>query len=192
MALGDWFRRRTREEILGSKILVCGLGPQFQQLVSADAEIYARYYRSLETTTFSEIQGLIDAIARPRDIVHLLCDVLPSGEITDHTGERLTGTRLLKHCCDSNVKLLWIASDNEPQSYITGFKARAEPLNIVMTLQRNGPKFSSFLDQILFRMFYGDSLPVAWVDIAPQIPGSSNPDLPSAIFYAGRGGVRLR
>jgi hypothetical protein len=35
-------------------------------------------------------------------------------------------------------------------------------------------------------------MPVAWNDLCPQIPGSAHPDAPESIFFAGRGGVRLR
>jgi hypothetical protein len=192
MGLKDLFRRRTREEVFGSKVLVCGLGLQFQEGVAADGEIYERYYRSVETATFSEIRELMDAVSRSPDIIHLFCNVSPGGEIANPDGTPVVGTELLDRCCEFNVKLLWIASDNESEVYIAGFKARGKRMNLVMTLKRNDPKFSRFLDQILFRMFYGDTLPVAWVDVSPQIPGSTNPDLPSAIFYAGRGGVKLR
>lgn len=37
------------------------------------------------------------------------------------------------NCCDSDVKLLWVASDNKPEGYIKGFKV-AKPLNLVMAI----------------------------------------------------------
>src|SRR5580693_8909701 len=121
MGLRDLFRSRTREEVLGSKVLVCGLGLHFQESVAADGEIYARYYRSVEMATFSEIQELMDAVRRSPDIIHLFCDVSLGGEIADHNGTSVVGTELLDRCCEFNVKLLWIASDNESERYIAGF-----------------------------------------------------------------------
>lgn len=102
-----------------------------------------------------------------------------------------TGTDLLQKCCDFNVKLLWVASDNPPDRYITGFKARGKCINLVMTIDRNGSKFPIFREKLLFRMYYGDTMPVAWVDLCPQGPPSLSSDAPSTIFFAGRGGVRL-
>jgi len=103
---------------------------------------------------FSEIRELMDAVSRSPDIIHLFCDVSPGGEIANPNGTPVVGTELLDRCCEFNVKLLWIASDNESGGYIAGFKARGKRMNLVMTLKRNDPKFSRFLDQILFRMFY--------------------------------------
>jgi hypothetical protein len=37
----------------------------------------------------------------------------------------------------------------------------------------------------------GDTMPVAWNDLCPQIPGLDHLDSPESIFFAGRSGVRL-
>jgi hypothetical protein len=118
--------------------------------------------------------------------------VTDRGTIVDSNGKEITGTELIQTCCDQNVKLLWIASDNPSERYIKGFGARGKRLNLVMTLERKGPNFPEFLQKLLFRMFYGDTMPVAWNDLCPQIPGSDHPSMPESIFFAGRGGVRLR
>jgi hypothetical protein len=63
---------------------------------------------------------------------------------------------------------------------------------ILRTGPQNLPRaFPSFLQQLLFRMACGDTMPLAWNDICPQIPRSDHPDAPESIFFAGRGGVRL-
>jgi hypothetical protein len=72
-----------------------------------------------------------------------------------------------------------------------GFGARGKRLNLVMTLKRKGSNFPSFLQQLLSRMACGDTMPVAWNDICPQIPRSDHPDASESVFFAGRGGVRL-
>jgi hypothetical protein len=129
---------------------------------------------------------------RDYDIVHLFCGVQPDGTIANLRGDSVTGTELLQYCCEADVKLLWIASDNQADRYISGFNARGKRINFVMTIQRNGSNFVEFLDKILFRMHHGDTMPVAWSDVCPQIPNNSNLDIPISIFWAGRGGVKLR
>jgi hypothetical protein len=186
----DFFRK---DEVLGSKVLVCGLDPRFEELMTADSQIYKRFYPSTVATLFSSVLELHQALASQQyDVVHLFCDVPPNGVFTDQEGNRITGTELLEKSCESNVKLLWIASNNQPDRYINGFNARGKRINLVMTIDRSESNFSNFLDKLLFRMFYGDTMPVAWNDLSPQVPGHLHSDSPSCIFFAGRGGVRLR
>src|ERR1700685_3412059 len=102
------------------------------------------------------------------------------------------GAELIEKCCNSDVKLLWIASDNKPDGYIKGFKA-AKPLNSVMTINGNGPTFGLFLGHLLSRVSGRETLPAAWAALAPQTPrGPGHADLPATIFSAGRGGVKFR
>ena len=188
MRILDLFRK---DEVLGAKVLVCALDNRFDDLLKGDSEVYGRYYRATTTTVLPSIRALLGRLEQKYDIVHLICDVTANGTITDTSGEEVTGTELIQRCCDENVKLLWSASDNPPERYIKGFRARGKRLNLVMTLKRKGPNFPGFLQKLLSRMAYGDTMPVAWNDVCPQIPGSDHPDAPESIFFAGRGGVRL-
>ena len=172
---------------------MCGLDPRFEEFLRADSKIYKRYYPSTAASVFSSVLELRQALrGQQYDIVHLFSDVLPNGMLTDHRGNAITGTELLDLSCESDVKLFWLASDNPPERYIDGFNARGKRINLVLTIMRNDPKFSEFLENLLFRMFYGDTMPVAWVDIVPQIPGRIDPSMPATIFYAGRGAAKLR
>jgi len=91
------------------------------------------------------------------------------------------------------VKLLWLASQNKPEGYIKGFKAAGKPLNLVLTIDRKGPRFSTFLVHLLRKMSAGETMPVAWVSLAPQSSNDPrNQDAPACIFAAGRSGVKLR
>jgi len=188
MGILNLFRK---DEVRGAKVLVCALDNRFEDLLKGDAEVYGRYYRATTTTVFPGIQALLRNLEQKYDIVHLICDVSADGAIADASGEEITGTQLIQNCCDQNVKLLWTASDNPPERYIKGFGARGKRLNLVMTLKRKGPNFPGFLQKLLSQMAYGDTMPVAWNDLCPQIPGSDHPDAPESIFFAGRGGVRL-
>jgi hypothetical protein len=186
MGILDIFRK---DETVGTRVLICAFDSRFEDLMRKDSEAYRSRYPATTATTFSGPSELLEAVQRGYDVVHLLCDINPNGEIA---GSDVTGTELIARCCASSVKLLWIASDNEPDRYIQGFKARGKRLNLVMTIKRDGPKFSEFLGNLLSKMSYGDSMPVAWNDLCPQIPGASHGEAPASIFFAGRPGIRLR
>jgi hypothetical protein len=188
MGILDLFRK---DEVFGAMVLVCALDKRFDGLLQEDSQVYGQYYRSTSTAVLPSVQALLGHIEQKYDIIHLLCDVTAKGTLTDSNGGEITGNELIQHCCDQNVKLLWCASDNPSDRYIKGFGARGKRLNLVMTLKRKGPNFSGFLQKVLSRMAYGDTMPVAWNDLCPQIPGSDHPDAPESIFFAGRGTVTL-
>jgi hypothetical protein len=127
-----------------------------------------------------------------KDIVHVFADVSPLGLVGEGTGSEFTGTDLIKAAADADVKLLWIASDNKPEGYIKGFKP-VKPLNLVMTISRNGPNFPTFLSQLLSRLSGGEKMPAAWAALSPQ--NANDPrhnSLPGTIFSAGRGNATFR
>ena len=190
MGILDFFRK-NKDEVQGTRVLVCAIDNRFDDLLKQDSEIYGRYYRATTTALLPTIQALLGRLEQTSDIVHLIADVTESGTIRDASGHEITGTELIQRCCDHDVKLLWAASDNPPDRYINGFGARGKRLNLVMTLKRKGPNFPGFLQKMLSRMAYGDTMPVAWNDICPQIPRSEHKDAPESIFFPGRGGVRL-
>ena len=190
MGILDLFRK-GKDEVQGARVLVCALDNRFDDLLKGDSEVYGRYYRATTAAVLPSIQALLGRLEEKYDIVHLLCDVTANGTIADADGKEITGTELIQRCCDLNVKLLCSGSDNPAERYIKGFGARGKRLNLVMTLKRKGPNFPGFLQKLLSQMAYGDTMPVAWNDLCPQIPGSDHPDAPESIFFAGRGGVRL-
>ena len=190
MGILDLFRK-NKDEVQGTRVLVCAIDNRFDDLLKQDSEIYGRYYRATTTALLPTIQALLGRLEQTFDIVHLIADVTESGTIRDASGHEITGTELIQRCCDHDVKLLWAASDNPPDRYINGFGARGKRLNLVMTLKRKGRNFPGFLQKMLSRMAYGDTMPVAWNDICPQIPRSEHKDAPESIFFPGRGGVRL-
>ncbi len=194
MSFRDLFRKRVQDEVVGTKILVASLDPKFVELVKADSHCYSQFYPTPTEAVFETIQELLQTVGGGYDIVHLFCDVSPSGKILDGCGNEITGTALIQNCSNSEVKLLWLASGNGPEGYIKNFKpAAGKPLNLVMTIDRRGPRFPDFLQRLLAKMSAGDTMPVAWVSLCPQ--NSSDPrnqDAPVCIFAAGRGAVRLR
>ena len=193
MRLKDLFTRNAQmPEIHNTRVLVCSVGAEFDELLNADANSYSRFYPSTTVKVCSSIKELVATIRQGYDIVHLFSDVLPSGIIIDANGDSLTGTSLIHTCCGSDVKLLWVANDNNPDGYLLGFNASGQKINLIMTVKRKGSRFSSFLDKLLSRMADGETMPMAWVAISPQSPrdpGQNN--LPGTIFAAGCGNVKF-
>ena len=189
MGILDLFRK-NKDEVHGTKVLVCAIDNRFEDLLKTDSDVYRQYYRATTRAVLPSIQALLEHLGRNYDIVHLIADVTENGTIQDASGHEITGTELIQRCCDQDVKL-WSASDNPPEWYIKGFGARGKHLNRVMTLKRKGANFPNFLQKMLSQMAYGKTMPIAWNDICPRIPGLEHRDSPESIFVAGRGEAKL-
>jgi len=120
MGLLDAFRK---DEVVGTKALVCGLEPQTEDWLRSDTLVYKRYYPATTSATYPGIPQLVDALAQKFDIVHVLCNLEGNGMIIDARGNRMMGTDFAQKCCDANVKLLWIASNNASDAYLKGFNS---------------------------------------------------------------------
>jgi hypothetical protein len=193
MGIFDAFRK---DEVTGTKVLVCQFGPdlrpKFDEQLKSDLRVYQRFYPSASSAMFTSIAELRGAVGHQYDILHLFCDVGESGVMSDASGDRITGTELLKAAADSDVKLLWIGNDNPQAAYDAGFKTKGLKINVVLTLTRLGSNTSLFLDNLLTRMAAGETWAKAW-SVASQPQGKSvQPDVPHTISSLGRGSVILR
>jgi len=193
MGIFDSFRK---EEVTGSKVLVgqlgTGQGTKFDEELKSDLRVYKRFYPAASSATFTSVAELRGAASHQYDVLHLFCDVGAGGAITDASGDRVTGTELLKAAADSGVKLLWIGNDNPQETYDAGFKTKGLKINVVLTLRRLGSNTSLFLDSLLAKMQAGETLAKAW-SVASQPEGKSvQPDVPHTISSLGRGSVVLR
>jgi hypothetical protein len=187
MGFKDWFRK---DEVIGTRVLVCSFSEKIDDNVSNDALVYSRYYST--TVRAVRVAFIGQILSEGYDVVHVFCDVSKKGVVTDYVGDTITGTELVEICLQSGVKLLWIARENLSEAYISDFRAQGKKLNLIMTLVRNGLSFSEFLDQLLGKMRFGATIPVAWAQLAPHHTKDIDVKIPSCIFFAGRGGVILR
>ena len=172
MGILDLFRK-NKDEVHGTKVLVCAIDNRFEDLLKTDSDVYRQYYRATTRAVLPSIQALLEHLERKYDIVHLIADVTENGTIQDASGREITGTELIQRCCDQDVKLLWSASDNPPEWYIKGFEARGKRLNLVMTFKRKGSHFPNFLQKMLSQMAYGETMPIAGTTFAPRFPAWS-------------------
>jgi hypothetical protein len=193
VGIRDLFKKRAQDEVFGAKVLVAALDRKFAELVNADGRCYSQFYPTPAETIFEDAAGLLNAIGGGYDVVHLFCDVTQDGSIADSRGHKTPAMLLMQACADSDVKLLWVASENKPDGYIKGFKSSGKPLNLVLTIDRKNSRFTDFLQDLLRKMSAGETMPVAWVSLAPQSPEDPrSQNAPGCIFAAGRGAVRLR
>ncbi|MEO8670673.1 MAG: hypothetical protein ABI411_05110 [Tahibacter sp.] len=83
-----------------------------------------------------------------------------------------------------------VANNNAPESCIEALRAPKDwPANIVMVIDRKSECFASFFGRLFTLMLSGKTMPMAWVELAPQVPGLDHADAPSTIFAAEAGHV---
>jgi len=107
----------------------------------------------------------------------------------DASGRFATGGASLRDLIrDSEAKVVVVASDNDP----TVLAAVAPNVgygyaNLVYTVERRGSALATFLGELFTRMYAGETMPVAWVALSPQISGKEDPNAPSTIFLPEAG-----
>jgi hypothetical protein len=124
----------------------------------------------------------------PCDVLFLYCCFEPSGKIV---GQQASLRGLIR---DSTAQVVVVASE-VPASYLSNRKFQAAfakgdnpPVNLVVTLNRNGDHFGRFFRSLFQMMWSGVSMPRAWVQLAPQSPAQRD-DIPSTICLMEAGQV---
>jgi hypothetical protein len=85
---------------------------------------------------------------------------------------------------ESRAPIVVVATENSGESYIAANKRPgAGKANLVMTLQRSGQYFPDFFKKLFEMMHHNTTMPIAWVKLAPQVPGDQK-NVPGTIFAA--------
>lgn len=85
----------------------------------------------------------------------------------------------------ANAVIAILASPNEPNNLIAAGKpAGYGQANLVLTINRKGPAFARFFAELFRKMYRGTTMPVAWVELAPQNPRAQHGNCPETIFLA--------
>jgi hypothetical protein len=116
--------------------------------------------------------------APPRcDVLLVYCEIEVGGAIA---GSPLSLRQIIR---DAGARVVIVATDNHPDRYMEAARpAGYGAANLVMTLERKGDGFAAFFGKLFALMFRGVSMPVAWVQLAPQIPGLDHTGGPESIF----------
>jgi hypothetical protein len=94
---------------------------------------------------------------------------------------------------DSGALVVVVATENKLEAYIAGARKKLYGnANLVMTFERRGARFPAFFARLFKMMFDGETMPIAWVKLVPQIPGAEHEDAPGTIFAAEAGQVTFR
>ena len=132
--------------------------------------------------------GHFKSVKKSNDVTPV-CDVLMIYAHVGTSGE-VAGTKhgIREIIRDAKCSIAVIATENNPDGYIHGVKEVGYGYaNLVMTIERNGDTFGTFFNKLFGEMNRGKTMPVAWNDLAPQIPGIEHKDVPGAIFACERG-----
>ncbi len=151
------------------------MGPEAEEILRADRDAIRWAFYSV-TESISETPQC--------DVLLIYVAVCMNGAL------RGTDSTLRQIIYESGAKIVVVANENDPAHYILSLKQAGNGhANIVLTIDRRGWIFASFLNRLFEIMAKGISMPVAWVRLAPQRPGKDHPDCPSTIFLCEAGSV---
>lgn len=119
------------------------------------------------------------------------CDVLFIYCTLDNTGT-IEGSRARARdlITSAGAYIAVLASENATEAYKNALMPKTEwYANVAMVLTRRGDKLAEFFRSIFERMFRGQSMLMAWLEIVPQAPGFQAPGAPGVFMAAEAGHV---
>jgi hypothetical protein len=151
------------------------LGPAATPTVDEDRAALAPLFATTEESS---------EFPPPCDVLLVYSRIEPDGRVAGST-ETLRESIWRAQAC-----IAVIAVENPPESYIAASKLPGRGrANLVMTVERNGSAFPAFFSRLFGAMKNGKTMPVAWVELAPQIPGRDHLDCPGTIFACEAGHI---
>jgi hypothetical protein len=156
------------------------------RLDGAASERIAAEDRAAIERFFAEVRESAAEVPRC-DVLFVYASIGTDGRIAGTSGNLRDVIR------DSGAKVAVVATDHPIENYIaTTPRSSHGAANLVMTLDRKGDAFPRFYADLFGKMSRGTSMPVAWVEIAPQIPGKVHEGVPDSVFAAEVGQVTLQ
>jgi hypothetical protein len=146
------------------------LGSTAQSIVNEDKTALAPLFASSEESGF-----------------HVpICDVLMIyANLKSDGGVEGSPNGLREIIRESSASIVIVASENNDESFARASrKTGYGQANLALTVRRKGECFAAFYSRLFGKMFVGKSMPVAWVELAPQIPGETHPNSPEGYFIA--------
>jgi len=133
---------------------------------------------------FSQVR-VSDSLPPPQcEVLFIYCRLSPQADASDPIS---SPRGVIK---SARAYIAVFALENDPNAYIQRMGKRTDwGANIVMVTNRNGDRFAAFFQQLFTAMFKGQTMPMAWVQIAPQGPSLKHAENPSSIFAAEAGHV---
>lgn len=155
--------------ISAPKVGILDLGGQESKpLVASDSAFLAAIFGQVRTADFARLEC---------DVLFLYAKLEADGAVV---GSSLGLREIVR---DSGAKVVVFGSANPRKPYVLAGKLKPYGrANLIMTLDRRGEAFERFFTALFSKMKAGTSMPIAWVQLSPQAPGSEQPDRPEAIF----------
>jgi len=112
-----------------------------------------------------------------------ICDVLMIYATIKADGViQNTAYSLREIIAKSRALIVVVATENSVESYIAASKSTGlGKANLVMTMTRNGQVFPDFFKELFAMMHRGVTMPMAWMKLAPQIPGREQNNVPGTV-----------
>lgn len=161
----------------------------FLNLAGSAGEEIMKADRQLLAPLFSESRESSSEVPQCA-VLFLYGDIEPTGKIAG----RSESLRDIIKAAGAYIAV--VASENPPTNYRKCLGPRNTwSANITFTIDRKGDKLPRFFAELFRQMYAGKSMLMAWVELAPQIPGHDHPDAPGTVMTAeaghlvfGRGG----
>ena len=168
----------TRRITLSNPLIIRSPRLGLLNLMGSSAEAILKEDKAALSSLFSSIEQH-ESNPPACDVLLIYAHLEKDGHFANHS----EGLRDLIR--KSNASIVIVASENDSQSYIAaGKRTGYGQANLIMTLERKTTAFTSFFSQLFEMMYKGKSMLVAWVELAPQIPGATHDNCPETIFSA--------
>ncbi len=153
-------------------------GAEGEQILAEDKKAFASMFSTVQESSTTPPLS---------DVLFIYCDIDADGRISGTSAGLRDITR------DSGARVVVVASENPSEGCIVSAKNTGYGhANLVLTLDRRGGAFSTFFSRLFAQMMKGTSMPMAWVKLAPQVPGLDHADCPGAIFSAEAGQIAFK
>jgi hypothetical protein len=177
IAVAIWLARPRTFVIEAPVLGLLDLIPDGSPYVATDREAFGGYFASVVASRSDAPQC---------DVLFIYAGLRPDGML----GSTRLGLR--EFIRDSGAVIAVLATDTSTDHLDFAVRPKAYgQANLVLTLKRNGDEFGRFFVALFAKMKEGLSMPVAWVELAPQIPLRSAPQTegPSLVFSCEKGQI---
>jgi hypothetical protein len=182
VSLGQAPEPVTRRVTIDHPLVIRAPRIGFLNLVGSSADEIVKADRKALGPLFSSVEEANDK-APVCDVLMVYAKVKADGQLEGRFSE------LGDVIAASRAAIVILASDNSGDAYIAASKRKGltpMPVNLIMTLHRKDDKFASFFSKLFERMYKGQSMLMAWVELAPQDPRAPEQnDGPAVILVAG-------
>ena len=158
-----------------------------------DKVIYEGVYKDFTIEGFSSIEALKSLLAeRKYDLLHLLVRVDECGELDDPEGDMIKLAEIVALTAEKHVSYILLAAENKQECYLAATDHGMAPsANLVMTIERRKENFPTFMGTLFRLICKGETMPMAWNKLAPQIEGKDHKDAPCCMLSVGAANVIL-